>query len=61
MDTNDFAAQRQMATIAAQQMMFGMSDDPQHFREEWFSKLFRQAWNARHGKSDGMSYMTVPF
>lgn len=58
---HDDAAQRQMAALAAQQMMIGMSDNPRQFHEDLASRLFRQAWDARYGHRDGMKYSTVLF
>ncbi len=61
MDTNNVAAQQEMGAIAAQHTLIGMSDRPGQFREAPMSRLFRQAWNERHGRSEGMCYLTVPF
>lgn len=61
MDANDVAAQQNFATLAAQMMMCGLSDDPMQFREPPLTGIFRQAWNERFGHDDGVSYMTVPF
>jgi hypothetical protein len=61
MDVDDPAAQHQMAAIAAQMTLCGMSDNPGQFRDDPMSALLRQAQRAREGDDDGISYLTVPF
>jgi hypothetical protein len=56
------AQQHQFNAMAAQHMLAGMSDNPQQLRtQDPFAALMRQCWDAKHGHTGGMNYMTVPF
>jgi hypothetical protein len=61
MDIDDAAAQRQMGAIAAQDALIDISDNPGQFRQGPMMALINQAYRARSGQDDGMSYLTVPF
>jgi hypothetical protein len=61
MDANDVAAQQHSATLAAQMMLCGLSDDPMQFRDPPLTGIFRQAWNERFGHGGGIDYLHVPF
>lgn|GEM_PF-3092279 len=50
----DYAAAQQhwLDTMATQQALAALSDDPGQFRRDPMSALLRQAWNERFGRSD---------
>jgi hypothetical protein len=64
MDANDVAAQKHWDAMATQQMMCGLSDDPDQFRERPLSGILRHAqreWERSRGGDGGMDYLSVPF
>jgi len=49
-------------TFAAQHLLCKLSDDrPGQFRQDPMLALINQAYRARTGEDEGMSYLTVPF
>lgn len=48
--------------MVAQQTLIGLTDNLGQFRKPSLSGIFRQAWRARFGHSDGMkNRLTMPF
>ena len=53
---------KDLAGIAAQQMMCGLSDNPMQYREPPLSAISQQCWDAKYGQGDsGPDYLQIPF
>jgi hypothetical protein len=61
MDPNDVAAQKHWDAISSQQMLVGMTDDPDQFREQPLTGIFKHAWRERFGHGGSMDYESVKF
>ena len=55
---NDAAQQHLMDSMRAQQTLMDMSDQPH--RDPWRA-MMTQAYRARSGQDEGISYLTCPF
>jgi hypothetical protein len=58
---NEAGQEHWLETMATQQMLSGMSDNPRQFHEPPLSTIFRHAWRERFGHRDQVDYMQVPF
>jgi len=57
----DAAQRHRLNTMLSQSTLAALSDDPGQPHQDPMLALINQAWRAREGHDEGMSYFTVQF